>query len=89
MSVNEGGKPIQVELIDRHHRSLLKAISWRATGTFDTIVLSWLITGHAGKAFSIGAAELLTKTFLYYFHERVWNRIKIGRVPRAKTDFDI
>ena len=82
-------QPKQTELVDRHYRSLLKAISWRATGTLDTILLSWLITGHAGKAFSIGAAELLTKTFLYYFHERVWNRIRIGRVPRPKADFDI
>lgn len=82
-------QPIQVELVDRHHRSLFKAISWRMVGTVDTVLLSWLVTGHVGKAFSIGAAELLTKTFLYYFHERAWNRVRIGRAPRATVDFEI
>ena len=66
-------------VVDRPYRSLLKAISWRATGTVDTILLAWLVTNHVGKALSIGGLELFTKTLLYYGHERVWNRLKLGR----------
>lgn len=62
-----------------HSRSFIKALSWRFIGTIDTIVISWLITGKMVLAFSIGAFELLTKTILYYFHERIWNAIKWGR----------
>ena len=29
-------------------RSLVKAASWRATGTVDTIILSWFFTGNIG-----------------------------------------
>lgn len=60
-------------------RSLVKALSWRALGTLDTVLISWLISDRWDIAFSIGSIELLTKTFLYYFHERIWNVIRWGR----------
>ena len=56
-------------------RSLIKTISWRVIGTIDTVVVSWLVTGTLAFAFSIGLVELISKMFLYYFHERLWNRI--------------
>lgn len=71
---------------EKHWRSIAKAASWRVTGTVDTIVISWLITGHLKVAISIGFVEVFTKMFLYYFHERIWNRIKAGR---AVTDYQI
>lgn len=64
---------------ERHSRSFIKALSWRAFGTLDTIIISWIIAGDLTIAFSIGLFELITKTFLYYFHERVWNSIKWGK----------
>ena len=71
-----------------HKRSLLKAISWRATGTIDTIIVSLLVSGRLRVALSIGFVELFTKITLYYFHERVWNKIQFGTVP-AKDDYQI
>ena len=73
---------------EKHYRSLVKAISWRLTGTVDTIIISYLITGQAKWAFSIGCVELFTKVFLYYIHERVWNKLSFGKVKNA-ADFDI
>ena len=64
---------------DSPTRSFVKALSWRAFGTLDTVLISWLISGRWDIAFSIGTFELLTKTILYYFHERLWNVIKWGR----------
>ena len=75
-------------MIEKHYRSLVKAISWRATGTADTILISWLITGQMKWALSIGFVELFTKIFLYYVHERIWTRIDFGRV-KGKDDFNI
>lgn len=60
-------------------RSVLKTISWRAVGTLDTVLISWLITGALSLAFSIGLIELVTKMILYFFHERAWNKIKWGK----------
>lgn len=61
-------------------RSLAKAITWRTTGTLDTFLISLLITKKPFIAASIASVEVLTKLFLYYFHERIWNKIKWGRV---------
>ncbi|GIV39723.1 MAG: hypothetical protein KatS3mg033_1523 [Thermonema sp.] len=66
---------------ESHLRSLVKGISWRIAGTMDTIFVSYLITGKATYAFSIGAVELITKIFLYYLHERAWAQVKWGWVP--------
>jgi adenylylsulfate kinase len=60
-------------------RSIVKAVSWRALGTFDTFVLSWLITGEVKLAMAIGGTEVFTKMALYWCHERAWNRINWGR----------
>jgi uncharacterized membrane protein len=64
---------------ERHLRSLVKAFTWRLTGTLDTMIISFIITGRLKWALSIGFVELFTKTILYYLHERVWNRISMGR----------
>ncbi len=61
-------------------RSVVKTISWRTLGTLDTIVISYFITGNLVMAASIGSIEVITKMILYYFHERAWNKINIGKV---------
>ncbi len=75
-------------MTEKPSRSLLKAISWRATGTIDTVVISYLVTGHGKWAFTIGFIELFTKITLYFVHERVWDRLSFGRV-NASEDFAI
>ncbi len=76
-------------MVDKHWRSVTKAVSWRTVGTIDTVIISWLITGKFAFAISIGAVELFTKMFLYYMHERIWNRIKFGRHAPKGTDYSI
>lgn len=60
-------------------RSALKAITWRIIGTVDTFLLSWIITKEPVTAGAIASFEVLTKTILYYLHERGWNNIQWGR----------
>tara|TARA_R110000868_G_scaffold66695_8_gene198543 strand:+ start:7616 stop:7822 length:207 start_codon:yes stop_codon:yes gene_type:complete len=64
---------------DSSYRSLAKAISWRVTGTIDTFVISWIITGEIGLATGIAFTEIMTKVILYWVHERVWNKIDLGK----------
>jgi len=68
-----------------HARSLVKGISWRVIGTIDTIFISYLITGHSLKAFKIGGFEVFSKITLYYIHERIWGKIKWGRIWTAAS----
>jgi sulfate adenylyltransferase subunit 1 (EFTu-like GTPase family) len=64
---------------ETHSRSIIKAISWRTAGSFDTFVIAALITGNSKIAGSVALTEVLTKCALYYVHERVWALIPWGR----------
>lgn len=65
-------------------RSIAKAVSWRTTGTIDTVIVSFVITGSATAAVSIGAIEVFTKILLYYVHERAWNKISFGKAKEPE-----
>ncbi len=52
-------------------RTILKTISWRIVGTLDTMALGWIITGDTLVGLKIGALALVTKSVLYYLHERI------------------
>lgn len=60
-------------------RSVAKAVSWRIIGTLDTLLISYLLTGTLAIAASIASVDFITKMFLYFFHERIWNKINWGK----------
>jgi len=74
---------------DKHYRSVVKAISWRTVGTIDTMIVSYFITGNLVMAVSIGSIEVITKMFLYYLHERAWNKTDFGRIKVVENDYQI
>ncbi|MCT7523230.1 DUF2061 domain-containing protein [Aliarcobacter cryaerophilus] len=74
---------------EKPYRSVVKTISWRTVGTLDTIIVSYFVTGNLVMAASIGSIEVITKMILYYFHERVWNRLKFGTVKQVENDYQI
>jgi uncharacterized membrane protein len=62
-----------------HARSLIKSVSWRFFGTLISFLVIYGIT-HKGKlAFIVSGVEAVVKIALYYFHERVWNKVAWGR----------
>ena len=67
---------------EKHYRSLIKAFSWRLTGSIDTLIISFLITRQLKWAFTISGVELFTKIFLYYVHERIWHKITWGKIEK-------
>jgi uncharacterized membrane protein len=74
---------------EKRYRGLIKAVSWRVMGTIDTFVISFLITGKVNFALSISVFEVFTKITLFYIHERIWNRIRIGRPTEKTIDYEI
>jgi uncharacterized membrane protein len=78
--------PAGIADIDTHSRSFAKALSWRVTGTIDTLLISLVITGSFKLAAAIGLTEVATKSLLYYLHERAWLRIPYGRRVPAAAD---
>ncbi|OGS50611.1 MAG: hypothetical protein A3J40_11735 [Erythrobacter sp. RIFCSPHIGHO2_12_FULL_63_10] len=72
---------------EAHSRSLAKAASWRALGSIDTFLLSWLFTSNVKAAGAIATTEVLTKIVLYYFHERAWSLSSwgLGKHPSVEV----
>jgi uncharacterized membrane protein len=70
-------------------RSVVKALSWRITATLLIFLGSYLITGKLEQALTIGAFDFIVKLCIYYIHERIWNKIKFGRVKEYPPDYSI
>ena len=69
-------------------RHLFKTLSWRAIGTFDTVLISFFLTENGSYGLQIGGIETVTKMILYYFHEKLWYRINFGldRINKNKLN---
>ena len=61
--------------VDLKKRTIVKTFPWRVTASLTTFIIAWILTGDLLIGVSIGSIEAITKIFLYYFHERIWNNI--------------
>jgi len=62
-------------------RTLFKTISWRIIATTTTFVISGAILEQFNEvALFIALTELITKFVLYYFHERIWLKLPLGKI---------
>ncbi len=64
---------------DAHHRSVLKAISWRVFASTTTMLIVLGFTGKVALSAGIGIVEVLVKFIAYYLHERFWGLIGVGK----------
>ena len=82
MSVNLNPGGIEDDMFDESAmRSVIKAFSWRILATLTTTLLVYAFTRRTDIALTVGILEGGTKVVLYFFHERIWNRLNVGRRP--------
>ena len=68
--------------IESNSRSFLKAISWRVIASIVTTIIAYSF-GLPSKAIGlVFFADLVIKFILYFFHERVWSKIKYGIIDK-------
>lgn len=60
-------------------RSFTKSLSYRIFGTFTSWAVVYVITGKGSLATLIAFWETIVKVAVYYWHERVWDKINWGR----------
>ena len=68
-------------------RSILKTVTYRVAGLFVTFGVAWLLTGRADLATYIGMGDFAVKVGVYYVHERLWTRVRFGRMGAG--DYEI
>ena len=71
---------------ETHARTATKTTTWRVLASLDTMILAYIFTGNIATAISIGGFEVITKLFLYYFHERIWSRLPFGIVHSQQQE---
>ena len=59
-------------------RSVIKSIVWRIICIVVSILTTFLLTARWDLAVALGTLYNAITMVLYYFHERIWNRIKWG-----------
>lgn len=60
-------------------RSLVKTITYRAVSIIGTMIITWFLTHDIEKMLSITFSIQIFLIVLYYFSERLWDRVKWGR----------
>ena len=65
--------------METRKRSILKTLTFRAIATLITSVLVFTFTRNMIMAGVVGLLDLILKLIIYYFHERLWNRISWGQ----------
>lgn len=70
-------------------RSIAKTVSWRIWATIITAVVTWIMTGKLETALTVGLIDTSVKFFVYFFHERMWNKIDYGRMPPGPAEYEI
>jgi len=59
----------------KKYRAELKTLTYRALGTIFAILTFYFFTGDILLASEAGIVVNILKTFLYYIHEKIWERI--------------
>lgn len=66
---------------ERHGRSVAKAISYRVVSIIVDLTLVFALTKKVELTLGIVILSNTASVFIYYFHERVWDKIHLGRRP--------
>jgi len=82
---------IEKLLPEMHHatetlpRSIVKTVSYRAVILILDFVSIYLFTGQAKVALGFMVVSNIYSTLGFFFHERIWDKIKWGKIIYKKT----
>jgi len=64
---------------ETNKRSIAKGISWRVIATTTTITIVYFFFGRLDLAIATGLIETVLKVVLYWWHERIWFKVRWGK----------
>jgi adenylylsulfate kinase len=64
---------------ETNKRSIVKGISWRVVATSTTIAIVYFFFDRLDLAIAAGMIETVLKIALYWFHERIWHKVRWGK----------
>ena len=67
-------------------RSVIKTVSYRITIVILDFICIYLFTGKVKIAIGFTIVSNIYTTVFYYLHERIWDKIKWGKMIFVKTN---
>jgi len=71
-----------MKFYEKTMRSLGKVVTWRILVTVTNFVGGWLASGSWKIGLGVVGFALVVNSILYFFHERLWNRIQSGKIVK-------
>jgi len=71
---------------ESHLRSIYKTISWRVIATLITALVTYRATDEVNMALGVAFADTIIKLFVYYGHERLWTKVRLGKGPTPEYE---
>jgi uncharacterized membrane protein len=68
------------QIMETRTRSFLKTIIYRVAAVITITTLTWIYTGDLYTVTQVAIAYNIIVWSFYYIHERIWARIKWGRI---------
>lgn len=68
-----------LKFYEKWMRSLGKVVTWRIIVTITNFIGGWLASGSIAVGLGVVSFALVVNSILYFFHERIWNRIQTGK----------
>ncbi|WP_319498902.1 DUF2061 domain-containing protein [uncultured Cohaesibacter sp.] len=66
--------------MDSRTRTIAKAISWQLMGLVSMTLVGYLFTRSLTASSGIAIASAIVSFIFYCFHERLWSRVRWGRM---------
>lgn len=66
--------------MDSHLRTIIKAVTWQIIGVLSMTLIGLIFTGSLRRGGGIALAGAAVGVVVYILHERIWARIRWGRM---------
>ena len=75
--------------MEKRVRSLVKALSWRLIAVVVLGLVSYIFTGSIKESGLITGVYTILQIFVYWVHERIWQRIRWGMRQHPLADVPV
>jgi uncharacterized membrane protein len=75
--------------MDSKKRSIAKSVSWRILGIIILGIIAYAVTGNFKEMTIITIIFHGIRLVLYYFHERLWERISWGKIDHPLAELRV
>ncbi|RLD17144.1 MAG: hypothetical protein DRI36_04615 [Caldiserica bacterium] len=79
----------RMSYFESKRRSLVKAITWRILAMIVLGIISYIFTKSLKKMTEITVVYTIVQIFVYFLHERIWEKIPWGRIKHPLSDLPV